>query len=107
MPNPEEDEVPFTQKLNPDSLTVRRGFTEPSVQGDPSTTHYQFERTGFFVQDSVDSRPGALVFNRTITLKDAWAKTHDAGAHAGDQSRLEARGQVKRKEKRPKNHLEM
>ena len=102
VPNPEEDEVPFTQKLNPDSLTVRRGFTEPSVRGDPSTTHYQFERTGFFVQDSVDSRPGALVFNRTITLKDAWARTHDAGAHAGDQSRLEARGKAKAVEASPK-----
>ncbi len=101
VPNPEDDDVPFVQKLNPDSLTVRRGFVEPSVQGDPSTTHYQFERTGFFVQDSVDSQPDALVFNRTITLKDAWAKTHDVQAHSGTQSRLEARGQVKKKEKRP------
>ena len=95
VPNPEEDDVPFTQKLNPDSLTVRRGFVEPSVRGDPSTTHYQFERTGFFVQDSLDSQPDALVFNRTITLKDAWAKTHDAQAHAGDQSRLEPRGKAR------------
>ena len=102
VPNPEEDEVPFVQKLNPKSLTVRRGFIEPSVQGDPSTTNYQFERTGFFVQDAVDSRPDALVFNQTITLKDAWAKTHDVQAHAGDQGRLEARGQVKKaKEQRP------
>ena len=35
---------------------------------------YQFERQGFFCVDSEDSKPGALVFNRTVTLKDAWAK---------------------------------
>ena len=95
VPNPEEDDVPFVQKLNPDSLTVQQGFVEPSVQGDPSTTHYQFERTGFFVQDAVDSQPDALVFNRTITLKDAWAKTHDAQAQSGSQNRLEARAAAK------------
>jgi glutaminyl-tRNA synthetase len=74
------DDVPdgqdFTSVLNPDSLVVVKGAkVEPSVGGDPPGTRYQFERTGYFVQDA-DSRPGALVFNRTVTLKDGWAKTN-------------------------------
>ena len=93
VPNPEEDDVPFTDKLNPDSLRTHWGFVEPSVQHDPPDTHYQFERQGYFIQDSVDSLSNALVFNRTITLKDTWAKTHEA--HSGTQSRLEPRGQAK------------
>lgn len=94
VPNPEEDEVPFTDKLNPDSLRINQGFVEPSVQHDPPDMHYQFERQGYFIRDP-DTSPGALVFNRTITLKDTWAKTHDAQAHTRSQSRLEARGQTK------------
>ena len=47
---------------------------EPSVANDEIGTRYQFERTGYFVSDTVDSRPGALVFNRTVTLRDTWAK---------------------------------
>jgi glutaminyl-tRNA synthetase len=47
---------------------------EPSVANDEIGTRYQFERTGYFISDTVDSRPGALVFNRTVTLRDTWAK---------------------------------
>ncbi len=47
---------------------------EPSVAGDPADTRYQFERQGYFIQDMVDSRPEALVFNRIIDLRDTWAK---------------------------------
>ena len=61
--------------LNPDSLvTVRGAKIEPSVGADPAGSYYQFERTGYFVSDPVDSRPDALVFNRTVALKDSWAK---------------------------------
>jgi glutaminyl-tRNA synthetase len=60
--------------LNPNSLVVVAGAkVEPSVAADPIGTRYQFERTGYFVSDD-DSRPGALVFNRTVTLRDSWAK---------------------------------
>jgi glutaminyl-tRNA synthetase len=75
---PDPDAVPdgqdFLSVLNPDSLVTLSGAkVEPSVADDPVGTRYQFERTGYFVSDQ-DSRPGALVFNRTVTLKDTWAK---------------------------------
>ena len=76
---PDPDAVPegqeFTSVLNPDSLvTVRQAKIEPSVANDPPGTRYQFERTGYFMSDPVDSRPGALIYNRTVTLRDSWAK---------------------------------
>ena len=77
VPDPEAggDDVDFTTLLNPHSLTVHRGAKiEPSVAADPRETRYQFERTGYFMADPVDSRPDRLVFNRTVTLRDSWAK---------------------------------
>ena len=63
--------------LNPASLEIRRACKiEPSVAGAPAGTRYQFERLGYFCVDP-DSAPGALVFNRTVTLKDSWAKVAD------------------------------
>ena len=53
---------------------MRGAKIEPSVANDPVGTRYQFERTGYFISDAVDSTPGALVFNRTVTLRDSWAK---------------------------------
>jgi glutaminyl-tRNA synthetase len=53
---------------------VRGAKVEPSVASDPVGTRYQFERTGYFVSDPVDSAPERLVFNRTVTLRDSWAK---------------------------------
>ena len=78
---PDPDAVPegqdFTSALNPDSLVVVNGAkVEPSVAGDPPETRYQFERTGYFVVDP-DSRDGKMVFNRTVTLRDTWAKIKD------------------------------
>jgi glutaminyl-tRNA synthetase len=80
---PDPDDAPedsdFTANLNPESLVVRReARIEPSVGEDPAGARYQFERLGYFVSDVVDSKPGALVFNRTIGLRDSWAKV--AGA---------------------------
>ena len=79
---PDPDAVPdgqdFLSALNPDSLvTVRGAKIEPSVARDRPGTRYQFERTGYFVSDVVESSAGALVFNRTITLRDSWAKIRD------------------------------
>jgi glutaminyl-tRNA synthetase len=69
------DGADFTAALNPESLVVMsRAKVEPSVLGDPPGTRYQFERTGYFVADTEDSRPGAPVFNRTVGLRDSWAK---------------------------------
>jgi glutaminyl-tRNA synthetase len=65
----------FRAFLNPASLVVRsEARIEPSVRDWPAGTRWQFERLGFFCSDIADSRPDALVFNRTVTLKDTWAK---------------------------------
>jgi glutaminyl-tRNA synthetase len=65
----------FMSVLNPESLIVVPGAKiEPSVADAAPGTRYQFERTGYFISDPVDSRAGALVFNRTVGLRDSWAK---------------------------------
>ena len=67
----------FLTQLNPHSLEVVRGSKlEPSLASAPAGTRYQFERLGYFCVDP-DSQPGAPVFNRTVTLKDTWAKIKD------------------------------
>ena len=52
---------------------------EPSLAGAAPGARYQFERLGYFCVDSKDSRPGALVFNQTVALRDTWAKIEKAG----------------------------
>ena len=72
VPEPEADETrPFTDFLNPDSLRETTAFCEPSVAGLAPGDRIQLERLGYFAADSRDSRPGAPVLNRTVTLKDA------------------------------------
>jgi glutaminyl-tRNA synthetase len=63
----------YKKNLNPDSLKVIKGFVESSVAGTQPLDKFQFERLGYFCADS-DSKPGQLVFNRTVALKDSWAK---------------------------------
>ncbi len=64
----------FIDQLNPASLEVLRGCQgEPSVAAPSAPARVQFERLGYFCLDP-DSRPGALVFNRTVSLRDTWAK---------------------------------
>ena len=71
----------FTSNLNPQSLEVLRSCkVEPSLAGAEPGSRYQFERLGYFCVDSGDSTPEALVFNRTATLRDAWAKIQKAQA---------------------------
>ncbi len=78
IPTPCRRGQDFIAALNPESLVVVRGAKiEPSVAADPPGSRYQFERTGYFISDPVDSRAGALVFNRTVTLRDSWAKVKD------------------------------
>jgi glutaminyl-tRNA synthetase len=61
-------------ELNPHSLEVLRAAqAEPSLASAAPGTRVQFERLGYFCVD-IDSRPGALVFNRTVSLRDAWAR---------------------------------
>jgi glutaminyl-tRNA synthetase len=66
--------------LNPNSLEVLRGCKlEPSLAGAEPGSRWQFERLGYFCVDTGDSRPGGLVFNRSVTLKDTWAKVQKRG----------------------------
>jgi glutaminyl-tRNA synthetase len=72
VPEPDAD-GDFKQRLNPHSLEVVMALCEPSLQDSRPELRYQFERLAYFALDK-DSTPAKLIFNRTITLKDAWAK---------------------------------
>ena len=70
-----EEGKTFKDYLNPGSLEIIKGCKlEPSLKDAEPGKVYQFERLGYFCADSRDSRPGHPVFNRTITLRDTWAK---------------------------------
>ncbi|MEA2829061.1 MAG: glutaminyl-tRNA synthetase [Actinomycetota bacterium] len=73
VPRPEEAEGDLADHLNPDSLRVITGAVlEPSLADAPPGSHWQLERVGYFVVDAEDSRPGGLVLNRVVTLRDGW-----------------------------------
>ena len=68
-----EEVKTFKDYLNPASLTVVKGYVEPSLAGTAPGSKYQFERIGYFCADK-DSSVEKPVFNRTVTLKDSWSK---------------------------------
>jgi glutaminyl-tRNA synthetase len=73
-PDPGGDDG-WRASLNPRSLETLTGCrVEPSLADAPAGSRYQFERLGYFCVDPVDSRPGTLVFNRTVPLRDSWSK---------------------------------
>lgn len=72
-PDPEEGVEDFIENLNPDSLKVVSALIEPSVAVARPGDHFQFVRQGYFTIDP-DTTADRLVFNRTVTLKDTWAK---------------------------------
>ena len=79
--NPDDsvDGDDFKTNLNPNSLqTLKSCRVEPSLAGAGPGTRYQFERLGYFCIDPIDSSDDALVFNRTVTLRDTWAKIQKA-----------------------------
>ena len=69
-----ELERDFLDDLNPDSVQTISAQLEPCLREAGPEERFQFERHGYFVADRVDSRPGAPVFNRAVTLKDSWGK---------------------------------
>jgi glutaminyl-tRNA synthetase len=78
-PNEVEAGEEFTGNLNPDSLRVLTGCrVEPALAEAAPGSRFQFMRQGYFCLDTVDSRPDALVFNQTVSLRDSWAKTSGA-----------------------------
>ncbi|UXI02066.1 glutamine--tRNA ligase [Photobacterium sp. TY1-4] len=76
IPNPGAAED-FLAVINPESLTLKQGFVEPSLVEAEAEKAFQFERTGYFCADSKDSSQEHLVFNRTVGLRDTWAKIGD------------------------------
>jgi len=75
VPDPDDDEGGRTYRdcINPDSRRVARGWVEPAAAEARPEEPFQFERLGYFVADRHDHRPGAPVFNRSVTLRDTWS----------------------------------
>ena len=73
-PGEVRDGAGFESVLNPDSQEIVTGYIEPSLAGAAPGSRYQFERLGYFCVDSKDSSAERMVFNRTVTLRDSWAK---------------------------------
>ncbi|HMO33841.1 MAG TPA: glutamine--tRNA ligase/YqeY domain fusion protein [Lacibacter sp.] len=71
--NPSSEEGDFKEYINPKSLRTVTGYAEPALLEASATDRFQFLRKGYYCPDK-DSRPGHLIFNRTVTLKDGWAK---------------------------------
>jgi glutaminyl-tRNA synthetase len=66
-------EIDFKEFINPNSLEIINGYVEPSLQSAKNLNQFQFQRLGYFCVDK-DSSPEKLVFNKTVGLKDTWAK---------------------------------
>jgi glutaminyl-tRNA synthetase len=74
-PNEVEEGKEFTTYINPNSLEILANcMVEPSLSEAKPGSRYQFERLGYFCVDAKDSAEGSLVFNRTVTLRDTWAR---------------------------------
>ena len=74
-PDKTEEGGSFLDNINPESLVVLKGCrAEPSLASATPEDRFQFEREGYFCADNKDSRPGNLVFNRTVTLRDSWGQ---------------------------------
>ena len=77
---PDKDkDADFLEHLNPESLTVVQAMGEPSLADAAPESRFQFERVGYFCADRHACRDGKLVFNRTVGLKDGWAKAQKKG----------------------------
>jgi glutaminyl-tRNA synthetase len=74
VPNPGAGDRDFLQDINPDSVRVIQAQLEPALREAAPEDRFQFERHGYFVADRLDSKQGLPVFNRTVTLRDSWAK---------------------------------
>lgn len=71
--SPDDQEDDILDYVNPESLVVKRGFAEPSLKDAPKNEHFQFTRVGYFFEDK-DSTLENKIFNKTVGLKDTWAK---------------------------------
>ena len=78
VPNPDSADGTLLDHVNPDSLEIVRAVVEPSLKDAPRGSHWQFERTGYFV---VDSGADELRFNRTVGLKETWGVDAEKDVH--------------------------
>jgi glutaminyl-tRNA synthetase len=76
-PDSEDDGKRWLEHINPDAKRVVRGWLEPAAAQVEPEQRFQFERLGYFVTDRADHRAEAPVFNRTVTLRDVWARATD------------------------------
>lgn len=76
--DPTDEEGDFKEYINPDSLKVVKGFAEPIIKEVDRSHRFQFLRKGYYCLDT-ESNDKKLIFNRTVTLKDAWAKEQKKG----------------------------
>jgi glutaminyl-tRNA synthetase len=74
QPHPGRESGDYLKDINPKAKGVVSAFLEPSLKDAKPEERFQFERHGYFVADRRDSRPGAPVFNRAVTLRDSWSK---------------------------------
>lgn len=80
-PRPGESGKDFTNDINPDSIEIiKNAKLEPCLKKAIVESHYQFERLGYFFVDPEESKKDKLIFNRTVTLRDSWAKIEKAAA---------------------------
>jgi glutaminyl-tRNA synthetase len=78
--DPDQSDADYEELVNPDSLHQYDGFVENSLRNATSDQRFQFEREGYFCLDSKLSCPDNLVFNRVVSLRDAWAKIEKKSA---------------------------
>jgi len=81
LPDDAPEGKDFLSNLNPESLLVKEGFVEPALASASHGAFLQFERVGYFSVDT-DSKPGRPVFNRSVGLRDTWAKIEKKGRGA-------------------------
>ncbi len=87
-PLDDKDGTNFLDHINPGSLKIITSCrVEPSLAEAPPESRYQFERLGYFCVDRFDSKKEKLVFNRTVTLRDSWAKIEKAGKKAATEKK--------------------
>ena len=84
VPDPSGDrKIDFKDFINSESLEVLKTCKfDPGVRGDQPESRYQFERLGYFCVDRYDSSGERPVFNRTVTLRDTWAKIQEKAGHS-------------------------
>ena len=85
----------FKDVMNKGSLSVQKGYVEPSVRDTASGDRFQFERQGYFYRD-IDSADDKLIFNRTVALKDSWARKQDTPSQAKPEPKAKKKNKAKR-----------